>query len=87
MSLRPSQNAATGIFRKLVEVWRVQPPQASPDEEAGSLPGASAGTRVIEIRHDWKQTATEGESLCILKQVNGIQTTLSNQSALHLLWM
>lgn len=81
-----SQEPATGIFRKLVDVWRVQP-YASGDEEAANGLLAAGEIHVMEIRRDWDQVTTDEEQACVLKIVNGVNGHLSTGSKNHILWM
>jgi hypothetical protein len=82
---RPS-GSGTGIFRKVVDVWRIQPPGGLEDEEAAVIANVEKPA-ILEIRYHWKQVVSGEEQSCVLKTVNGINGELSGDSEKHLLWM
>jgi hypothetical protein len=92
LSLTPCTNlmpqlSGTGIYRKVIEVWRVQPPTRLHDEEAAHAPLDIGKIRALELRRDWKQVVTGEETTCVVNAVRDTEGGLRDGPQHHVSWV
>lgn len=81
------QLSGTGIYKKVIEVWRVQPSTTLPDEEAANMPLDIGNIRTLELRHDWKQAATDEETTCVVNAVRDTGGGVRDGPQHHVSWV
>jgi hypothetical protein len=82
-----SRILGAGIYRKLVEPWRVQLGRPQSDEEAFPVGGAIGKTKTFEVRHDWEQAAADETPTCTLNVVKATDTVIRDSTDRHMLWV